>query len=66
MSTNLTPEILLSDYVALFQTKKVAAEILGVTRQTLWEWERDGKTIIPEPWCWKAKVVMDSTIAENQ
>ena len=55
------PKVKIKSFLDQFSTMQKAAEALGLkSRQTWYDWEKEGKTVIPEPWAWKAKALMDS------
>lgn len=60
MSSSLTPEISIQSFTDRYPNLVAAAEALGLkSRQTFWDWRRAGHETIPEPWCWKAKALLD-------
>lgn len=52
-------KITVKKFVKAYSTQHEAAAALGVSRQSLWEWEtRHGH--IPEPWAYKAKDLLEA------
>jgi len=53
-------QIPLAEFVACYPSRSQAAEAISVSRQTLYDWEKNHKGMIPDPWCWKAAAMMQS------
>ena len=59
-SSDLTaPTIRIEKFVESFPTVVAAAAALGVSRQTFYDWRRAGRREIPDPWCFKARDLLE-------
>ena len=58
-------KITVSALIKTYSTQVAAAEALGVSRMTLWAWQKAGG-VIPDPWCYKAKELLETAQTASQ
>ena len=63
MSRVPTPVILIDDFLARFNSVSEAAEEMEVSRQTWYDWKKQGKHI-PKRFAFRAKAVLDEMEGE--
>ena len=50
----------LAEFEKFYRNRQEAADALGVTRQSFYDWQRKHNGAIPDPWCWKAKSLVEA------
>lgn len=49
----------ISEFESHYKTRQAAANALGVTRQSFYDWEKTQEGWIPDPWCFKAEKLVE-------